>query len=374
MHIGKVRVANYRCLKGVEIPLSHFSTLIGENNSGKSSALQTLILFTRGTKLSQADFYDSRCEIAVSVTLEDVSDDDLEVLAQEHRERIEQLLDNKTLRLVRRYNTDGTSTLRCVRPLPKDERFRPEKIATLLKGLSGSDLKKKVEEIFPELAGKLNATTQTAAKQRIEELANSLPPEQITEQEVDLPTGIENSIKALLPEPVYIPAVKELSDDVKTRESASFGRLLSILLNVIEPKLGQVEETFANLNEKLNKIKRDGNIVDNRLDEVKEIERTVEAYVRENFPSVSIEIQIPPPEIKTVLSTAKILVNDGVEGLVDSKGDGLKRAVTFAILRAYVSLSAKPEWQKDTTKSLRPAERYCSCSRSPNYTSTLVHR
>ncbi len=358
MHISRARIENFRCLRDTTVPLSHFSTIIGENNCGKSSILQSLILFVKGTKLSPSDFYESGSEIVIDVTLQDVSDSDLTALADEHRERIKALLSNGTLRLVRRYKPDGTSVLRCIRRLPVDQRFHPDRVGVLTKGLSGAALRTAVEEQFPELVGKLTTTTVGAAKALIEQLANSLPPEMMVDQEAELPTGIENSVKALLPDPIYIPAVKELSDDIKTRESASFGKLLSVLLNVIESKLAQTRETFADLNRMLNRVRTDETVADERLGEVRAIENLVQTYVRESFPDVAVEIQIPPPEVKTVLSNAKILINDGVEGLVESKGDGLKRAVTFAILRAYAGLSTKPEWQRERAKDFVSPGKY----------------
>jgi hypothetical protein len=74
---------------------------------------------------------------------------------------------------------------------------------------------------------------------------------------------------------------------------------------------------------------------------VKLIESTVEKYVRESFADVALRIAIPPPELKTVFSSARIYANDGVDGLIDSKGDGLRRAIVFSILRSYVELKAK---------------------------------
>jgi len=85
----------------------------------------------------------------------------------------------------------------------------------------------------------------------------------------------------------------------------------------------------------------DGTVADERLEEVKLIEATVEKYVRESFSDVALRITIPPPELKTVFSSARIYANDGVEGLIDSKGDGLRRAIVFSILRSYVELKAK---------------------------------
>ena len=43
-----------------------------------------------------------------------------------------------------------------------------------------------------------------------------LPRVQFDVVEAALPSGVSQSISALLPEPIYIPAVKNLSDDLKT--------------------------------------------------------------------------------------------------------------------------------------------------------------
>jgi putative ATP-dependent endonuclease of OLD family len=74
-----------------------------------------------------------------------------------------------------------------------------------------------------------------------------------------------------------------------------------------------------------------------------QIEKLVNACLKENFPNSSIEFYIPPIELKDLLSTAQIYVDDGTRGLIDSKGDGLKRAVTFSLLRSYVEMKSRPK-------------------------------
>lgn len=159
-----------------------------------------------------------------------------------------------------------------------------------------------------------------------------------------LPTGIDRSISAMLPEPIYIQAVKDLADDTKTSESSPFGKILKILLDAIQPSLADERELFEKLEAKLNRvILTNGTVQDNRLPEVVTIEKTVERYLNESFKDVTINIKIPPPELKTVLSSAQIFANDGVEGIIDRKGDGLRRAIVFAILRSYVDLNNRED-------------------------------
>ena len=135
-------------------------------------------------------------------------------------------------------------------------------------------------------------------------------------------------------------------------------KLLNILLDVIEEDLTEAKETFENLRKKLNRVtQEDGTVSDERMEKVVEIEKTIQDILQEIFQNVSIELEIPPPEIKTVLSNANIIADDGVRGPVDNKGDGFKRAIAFTILRSYVQLSQNKDWKtgenaKKSTKEI----------------------
>lgn len=344
MKLTSLSIANYRALREVTIPLSRFGCLIGENNSGKSSFLQALSLFFSGSKLGPSHFFDESKPIRIAVTLEDITIADLARLADEHRTRVAGIVKNGRLVLVRMYDTTGKSSLLYNTLTPNDARFSIENIATLVKGgRPGPAFVTKVVQTFQELNGIVDATmNQDAVKQKIQELADSLPDDQKTAADQALPTGIDKSIEPMLPDPIYIPAVKDLADDIKTSESTPFGKILAILLQAVESKLPDAQRLFEEINGKLNRVQQpDGTVMDERLDEVKLIESTVEKYVRESFADVALRITIPPPELKTIFSSARIFANDGVDGLIESKGDGLRRAIVFSILRSYVELKAK---------------------------------
>lgn len=342
MKIAKLHIENYKGLRDVEFPLSQFACLIGENNSGKSSVLQALILFFSGTAQVKTNYFDDSRNVRIEVMLTEIGETDINRLPdEEHRNRIKAIVKDGTLSLLRVYGPDGKSTLKYRKLLPTDPRFSDESVNELVKGKKGKALVDAVVCQFPELNGVATSSmNQGDMKAKIQELADSLPDGQKSPADVELPTGIDKSISPMLPEPIYIPAVKDLKDDVKTAESTPFGKVLGILLKVIEPQLSQEKNLFDQLNSKLNRVTSpDGIVKDERLEPVKMIEKTVERFVQQSFRAVSLRITIPPPELKTVLSSALIYANDGVEGLIDSKGDGLRRAIVFAILRSYVELS-----------------------------------
>lgn len=341
MKLCRLHVINYRGLRNVEIPLSPFVCITGENNGGKSSILQTLSLFLSGSSLKATDYFETGCEITIAVEVADITNDDLQLLAEEHRPRIAALLVDGTLTFVRRYGPDGKSQLGYFGLVPKDARFHADNLASLMSGKKGKELKDAVVAIFPELKDQVTAaSTQTGIKDLVQQLGGTLPAEAREERFIPLPTGFDKSVIPMLPERIYIPAVKDLSDDTKTAETSSFGKILAIVMKTIEPLLIEEKDLFEKLSKKLTRlIGVDGSVQDNRLDEIKKIEQTIQTYVRESFANVSLEIEIPPPELRSLLSTARILADDGVRGPLELKGDGLRRAVVFSILRAYVEFA-----------------------------------
>ena len=354
MQLTTLSVSNYRALKDVTIPLSRFGCLIGENNAGKSTCLQALSLFFSGSKLAPPNYFDTSKEVRIAVTFEDITPADILRLAEEHRARVAAIVKQGRLTLVRHYDTSGKSTLLYSALTPADNRFSEEKIASLMKGQrAGAPFADKISQAFPELAGTVDATmNQEAMRECISALADTLPEEEKVSDDLALPTGIDKSIIPMLPNPIYIPAVKDLADDIKTTESSPFGKILAILLQAIENKLPEAAQIFSDLNGKLNRVfAPDGTEVDGRLPEVRLIESTVEKFVQESFANVALRIAIPPPELKTIFSSARIYANDGVDGLIDSKGDGLRRAIVFSVLRAFVELKAQL-----APKDVTPAE------------------
>jgi hypothetical protein len=316
-------------------------------------------LFFSGSKLSPSYYFDESKPIRIQIVFEDIAERDLGRLVEEHRSRVSDIIKDGRLVLVRSYGPDGRSSLFYSVLMPTDERFSAENIAALVRGQrAGQPFVDKVTTTFPELTGAVDATmNQGAMKQKILEFAESLPEDQKSPADLPLPTGIDRSIMPMLPDPIYIPAVKDLADDVKTTESTPFGKILAILLRAVEDKLPDAQKLFEELNSKLNRIyEADGTVIDDRLDEVKLIESTVERYVQESFGDVALRLAIPPPELKTVFSSARIYANDGVDGLIETKGDGLRRATVFSILRSYVELSTGLARSEDTQDDAREGE------------------
>ena len=339
MNLHFVKIKNYRGIKADHFEASPFTCAIGENNAGKSTILLATSLFFSGTALGKSDFYNNEEPIEIEITFTDIDEKDIKRLSAEHRERIKEITEDNKLVLTRFYSTDGKSEMLCSRLSPKDARFGKNVVGELMKGKKGKDISASVVNLFPEYKDNLgNLTTQKDVYAKLDEIIAELPLDQKELKLSPLPTGIENSITKFLPEPIYIAAVKDLKDDVKSKESATFGKLLSILMKFLENSqhFEKISQSFNELHALLNVVREAEQITDNRIDKLQKIEKQIGNFLSENFPKSKIEIDIPKPELKQVFANARILIDDGVRDIIETKGDGIKRAVTFALLRTYV--------------------------------------
>lgn len=339
MHISFVKIKNYRGIKSDSFEASPFACAIGENNAGKSTILLATSLFFSGTTLGKSDFYNSDEPIEIEITFSDIDEKDINRLIPENRERIKEIMKDGKLVLTRQYSTDCKSEMLCSRLSPKDAKFNKEVIGGLMKGKKGKEVSSGVVALFPEYKDKLeNLTTQKDVYAKLDEIIADLPLDQKELKLSPLPTGIENSIAKFLPEPIYIAAVKDLKDDVKSKESATFGKLLGILMRFLENSkhFETISKSFTELHSLLNVVREAEQVTDNRIDKLQNIEKQIGTFLKENFPKSTVEIDIPKPELKHVFANARILIDDGVRDIIETKGDGIKRAVTFALLRTYV--------------------------------------
>ena len=276
MKLASLNIKNYRALRDVEIPFSRFVCLTGENNAGKSSFLQALSLFLRGTTLAETNFFDPNEDIVIAIGFSELGENDLARLADEHRTKIEPLVTDGKLMLVRRWSPDGKSQIGYYGMVPKAERFQSGFIdAIVAKQKPGAAFRAKALAQYAELEDKITTTsTQTALKDAIKALGESLPEAEKERRFIPLPTGGGFSVSPMLPEPIYIPAVKDLRDETKTAETSPFGRILSIVMDWIEPQLGDAKKLFHDLTKQLTRIRNDqGLIEDKRLPDIQKIEQ-----------------------------------------------------------------------------------------------------
>jgi len=338
MKLASIQLKNFKSLREAEFDPTQFGCLVGENNAGKSSVLQAITYaLKRPASLAQELYYDKALPIEFVLNFSSIAENDLARLADEHRTKIEPLVDNGTLTLFIRYSLGEKIAITIGKTLPCEPKYRDDAIGEILKGKKGGAVKAAVVEHYPEFAN--NAPDELnigQAKTYLAQQIAALPEDQFERGETPLPSGFSSSITELLPEPIYIPAVKDIGDDLKTSQSTSFGRLLGLLLDDMLPDLASVHTALEDLDRLFNRQSVEGVEQDDRHQKVRDLETLIEGFLSANFPRAKLELRVPPPELKTILNSAQLYVDDGARDLIDNKGDGIKRTMTFALLQAYV--------------------------------------
>lgn len=357
MQLDRIEIENFKGLREANFEATRFSCIVGENNAGKSSILQAIVYALKQDKIPISQFYDPLRAVVFRLCFSQLTDEHLGRLAAEHREKLQPLVKDCKLTLIVRCKPDEKPELRIFRLIPDKPAYREEAVNEAFRGKSGKTaIKEIIATQFTDFLADMpeGLTTIGAAKDYVFACINELPPGEFSEQEAPLPSGIPSSIAALLPEPIYIPAVRNLADDLKTSQSTSFGRLLGLLLEDMAPDLARIDESLRTLNQLLNRSVRDGQQLDERHSKVKDLEALVEHLLGQNFPQARVELNIPPPELRTILNSAQIYVDDGSRDLIEHKGDGIKRSLTFSLLRAYVQRIREKPTEAETLSAPRP--------------------
>lgn len=357
MHLSHIKIENYRAHSKTEIPLPQLGCFIGENNAGKSTILHAIRFVLEEKKLIADDFRNSKLPVTVTLQFEGISAEDLKRVSSVHRERVTEMVRNESLTIVRTQENEGKPESKFLKPSPRNTDWSSEALEAAIKSKRGATLRQAAVDLIPGLDEYLDeAPTQQEVKNSWARFVEQLPPEEIIDVTAAFPTGIAQGVRPLLPSVIYIEAVKDASIEAKSTGTSAFSKLLGLLFEEVSSQFEDINEKFKDVHEKLSRVfDEGGNESDQRLDAVKQIESTIEGFVQASFPGVSLTMNIPSPTLTMLLSGAELRVHDGHDGDIASKGDGLKRTVLFALLRAYASIRSSGLNEDSKTTAPKPS-------------------
>lgn len=289
--INKISVENFKSIRLQEFDLSNFTPLVGYNNAGKSNILESIKWVLRKTALSASCFNDLTRPIIMVATIEGITTDILDNIDPTHRTRIEPFLLNNSL------------TIKRVQDNP----------------------------------------AQTAAQIKLYVLD---PNDGITWH--NNPTGIDNAIKDLFPEPIHIGAMENSEDDIsKSSTTSTIGKLLAEIIGPIEQQYGQ------QVNTALDGLKE---ILDaegiNRAPELVTFDQEINTKLDAFFPDIQVKVHIPTPELKEVFKKGTIKVYENLlpnPKDVSSLGHGAQRSIQMTLIRHLADLKLIAQTNRTTT-------------------------
>ncbi|HMQ04613.1 MAG TPA: AAA family ATPase [Pyrinomonadaceae bacterium] len=275
--LSQITIRNFRSIKDHTFDLSSFTPLVGYNNAGKSNILTAIEWLLRTFALDEGFFNDATQEVEVIGKIEGITAELLELLAEPHRNSIMPYLSNDSLTIRRTLASPGTAR----------------------------NIKLSVQD--PNQIG-----TDTEWRPN--------------------PTGIDNAITALFPEPILIGAMQDAGEDVsKFKNTTTIGKLLAEIIAPVQENHEQtISDALADVRALLDS---DG---ENRAQELIDFDNEASEKIGAFFPGIRLKVHIPTPELKDVFSrgTIKILEGDMANGKdIGTYGHGTQRSIQMALIR-----------------------------------------
>ena len=334
MYISRVFVKGFRSLQNVEANLTNYSTLIGKNDSGKSSFLRALqVLFDANAPFQETDrckFLSDGEECFIEATLKDCSIPLEEIISSEitikrtHSGKQSQwLYKGKTPELdilKRMASGDCTATdIKNDATLPKDLRdFAVSK-------LSGRLTKESCISIFEDLKENYSIDFE--------------------EGWMPFDAGKLSSIVQV----VMLEADARGEEQVVDSNRSIFSRVGSLLLHESIKRHAGITGATENLRKEIEIVsQKDG---DNKwtIQEFNDFEEILSEEVKKFDSSIEAQPTLIPPKIPLVQFSVKIQIKDEwVEG-IDKMGHGARRSFVFAMLRVHKRLQEKSFTTTDAT-------------------------
>lgn len=253
MEIKSLKVRNFKTFddQGIFLTLTGLTTLVGENNTGKSNILEALDLFFNfsSLKVSKESFHhdENTREISIEVKFGTLSDsekkkfkihldekEELEIKQIIKLSAGEDLEDDSTQKYEEsKHGTKWETELDWARLNPK----LPTK--TNIKTWWKKDLKIgdfDFKSLFEVQNGDPEPEVyQTKLEQLWDEHFDIIPKEKKTGDEKVL--GWKNKLKGNLPKYFYIPAIRDVSDELKIHKTNPFGEIIGWLTQNISVEI-----------------------------------------------------------------------------------------------------------------------------------------
>lgn len=276
--LSEITIRNFKSIPNETFELSDFTPLVGYNNAGKSNILVAIKWLLRKTSLSETDFNDTTQPVEMEGEISGISTTILGQLPINQQTSISPFLISDSL-FIKRIQLTPNAGVANIRLLVKD----PVNIGT---------------------ANEWKAN----------------------------PTGLDQAIQALFPDPIHIGAMENSEEDVsKSKNTTTIGKLLAEIIGPIQASYStQVQTALDGIKELLG---ADGT---SRATELNAFDTAVNSKVESFFPGVSIKVHVPTPELKEVFSkgTIKVFENLNPNGKdVSALGHGAQRSIQMALVR-----------------------------------------
>jgi len=341
MRISKVVISNYRSLLNIEVLFQSMVAIIGENNSGKSNILTALDLFFSASKkkLNEECFAFKDCKRKITITITFI---ELNSLEKHEFSKGGWILSDGSVCIKREFYCDDDGEYQI-----DMYGWREEPVASHLREENVKEYAKKStidEHNLPDyFVAETGRVTQTSYKEGLMRYISENRDKLEFEKEWKKnPRGYKEVIIGFLPEYFLVPAIRDVADEEKITTTTLFGRLMNAVIVRILTENESVAEIGDQIKQLADRLNRPETGQDTRFRELIEFEQELTATLNDCMTNTNVNLEILPPDLERIFQIGtRIVVDDGLDTYLESKGHGMQRAMLFALFRCYANLLQK---------------------------------
>ena len=335
MQISGIAISNVRCIRELSMQVQPLTILIGQNNCGKSSVLHALqFFFEAATKLDPVEFFtDGKTQTTqayVELTFSDLDEQDKTTFKK-------YVMPDGTFAVRKTCCLDDgdvtVSYFGYVRvPVGAPDWLLPSNVGDFtnrgaVDGIPNDEFK----SLIPATGRVSRANIEQAQATYMERHKDDFQYE-LAETEFE---GPRNIAAGLLGDFFFIPAVRDVKDELKFQSTTSFGRLMGDVLARMMAADKEMDELRKGLDAVFQKLSDPADA--SRPEEIRELEEVIETELTDW--DVDVSILVVPPDVEKLFQLGTDLVlDDGVPTVVGEKGHGLQRAAIIALLLAWAKV------------------------------------
>ena len=295
MRITTLQIRNYRSIKKISIQCSRLLTLLGPNNHGKSNILSALEFgLSTSSKPVEEDFFSNRESDDNTLWVEFTFG---HLTNQERNTFRRYVSSNQSVRIRKTARlSDGSVSISYNGwvEAPEQHWLRAENAGRYTR----RDIidKTPLRDLVPPRGRVLKANVEDAQRRYIEEHRAELKFSKSLETSPLL--GTKNVGGGVLPEFFLIPAVRDLTDEVKVKSTTTFGRLMKRAVREMAERDERFVEAKTQLETVISSL-NDRTATDRKFNPLVELERGIEQELAAW--SVRVNIEVASPDIEKPL-------------------------------------------------------------------------
>ncbi|MBF4049627.1 AAA family ATPase [Burkholderia pseudomallei] len=338
MRIKSIRIKNLRSFVDQKVELNRYNRLVGANGAGKSTVLCALNIFFRETQnaatdltsLQAEDFHGKNVGDPIEITVEFVD------LSAEAQADFAGYFRQGALVISAIAKFEEASGLAVVKQY--GQRLAMPALAPYFKaandGASASDLKviyAGLREIHPDLP---TASTKDAMAAALHAYETARPAECVLIPSEDQFYGVSKGANRLAKyvQWVYVPAVKDASDEEAEMKNSALGRLLARAVRSKVNFADRIKLIAANAQDEYKKLLQENQ---GALDEIST--SLAQRIAQWAHPEAALRVewrQDPKKSVQVEEPLAAVLASEGAfEGQLSRFGHGLQRSFLLALLQ-----------------------------------------